>query len=121
VKFSPPDGTITVRLDWGELTVRDHGLGIPREELPYVFDRFWRSPSARGLPGSGLGLAIVARAVAEARGKVRLAPADGGGTLAWLHLPGSPAPPQRTDLSRDESRVGVTDTGGSPADADHGN
>jgi two-component system, OmpR family, sensor histidine kinase MprB len=112
VKFSPPDGTIAVRLDCGELSVRDHGPGIPREELPYVFERFWRSPSARGLPGSGLGLAIVARAVADARGKVRLAPADGGGTLAWLHLPGSPAPPQRADLSRDEPQVGLTDTGG---------
>lgn len=66
VKFSPPDGAVTVRLDGGELTVRDNGPGILPEDLPYVFDRFWRSPSARGLPGSGLGLAIVARAVAEA-------------------------------------------------------
>ncbi|MCO6006367.1 HAMP domain-containing histidine kinase [Actinoallomurus purpureus] len=93
VKFSPQDGTVAVRLDGGELTVRDDGPGIPPEDLPYVFDRFWRSPSARGLPGSGLGLAIVARAVAEAGGEVRLGPADGGGTLAWLRLPGSAASP----------------------------
>ncbi len=84
VKFSPPDGTVTVRLRGGELTVRDHGQGIPPEDLPHVVDRFWRSPSARGLPGSGLGLAIVARAVREAGGDVRLGSAPGGGTLAWL-------------------------------------
>jgi two-component system sensor histidine kinase MprB len=94
VKFSPPDGTITVRLRGGVLTVRDSGPGIPSEDLPHVFDRFWRSPSARGLPGSGLGLAIVARAVREAGGEVRLCPADGGGTLAWLRLPGAEVPPE---------------------------
>jgi two-component system sensor histidine kinase MprB len=82
------------RLRGDVLTVRDCGPGIPSEDLPYVFDRFWRSPSARALPGSGLGLAIVARAVREAGGEVRLGPADGGGTLAWLRLPGSEAPPE---------------------------
>jgi two-component system sensor histidine kinase MprB len=92
VKFSPPGGTVTVRLEEGELTVRDEGPGIPAEDLPYVFDRFWRSPSARGLPGSGLGLAIAARAVREAGGEIRLDTAEGGGTSAWLRLPGTPAP-----------------------------
>ncbi len=47
--------------------VRDHGPGIPEEDLPRVFDRFYRTSDARGLPGSGLGLAIV-RQVAEAHG-----------------------------------------------------
>ena len=89
VKFSPPGGTVTVRLDEGELTVRDEGPGIPAEDLPHVFDRFWRSPSARGLPGSGLGLAIAARAVREAGGEIRLEAAEGGGTSAWLRLPGA--------------------------------
>jgi two-component system sensor histidine kinase MprB len=92
VKFSPPGGTVTVHLKEGELTVRDEGPGIPAEDLPYVFDRFWRSPSARGLPGSGLGLAIAARAVREANGEIRLEAAEGGGTSAWLRLPGTPAP-----------------------------
>ena len=41
--------------------MRDHGPGIPAEELPHVFERFWRSPTARSLPGSGLGLSIVRR------------------------------------------------------------
>ncbi|MFI6496147.1 sensor histidine kinase [Nonomuraea typhae] len=89
-KFSA-DG-IEVVLDAGVLTVRDHGPGIPEEDLPHVFDRFWRSPSARALPGSGLGLAIVAQAVAEAGGTVRLENAPGGGVLATVELPGSPEP-----------------------------
>ncbi|MEU8342787.1 HAMP domain-containing sensor histidine kinase [Spirillospora sp. NPDC048832] len=93
VKFSPPGGTVTVALTGGELTVRDHGPGIPAGDLPHVFERFWRSPSARSLPGSGLGLSIVARVVAESGGTVALDPAPGGGTLARVHLPGTPQPP----------------------------
>ncbi|MFD8319249.1 sensor histidine kinase [Kitasatospora purpeofusca] len=94
VKYSPPGGTIAVRLDGGVLTVRDHGPGIPQDELPYVFDRFWRSPSSRQLPGSGLGLSIVAQSVREAGGEVSLGPAqDGGpGALATVRLPGGPSP-----------------------------
>ncbi|MGW4792244.1 sensor histidine kinase [Nonomuraea sp. NPDC004297] len=88
-KFSPEGGQVEVRLRDGRLTVRDHGPGLPAEELPHVFERFWRSPSARGLPGSGLGLAIVAQAVTEAGGKVRLTNAPGGGAIATMDLPGT--------------------------------
>ena len=91
VKFSPEGGTIEVQLGDGTLTVRDHGPGIPEGELPHVFDRFWRSPSARALPGSGLGLSIVARTVEQAGGEVSLARAKGGGTVATVRLPGAPA------------------------------
>lgn len=95
VKFSPPGGAIDVRLradGWlGELTVRDHGPGIPPDELPYVFERFWRSPSARSLPGAGLGLSIVALVVREVGGEVGLEPAAGGGTLARARFPGAPS------------------------------
>ena len=66
-KWSPPDGEIEVTVRDGEVTVRDHGPGIDPDDLPFVFDRFYRAPSARGMPGSGLGLAIV-RQVAEAHG-----------------------------------------------------
>ncbi|MEU6098522.1 HAMP domain-containing sensor histidine kinase [Streptomyces sp. NPDC047079] len=94
VKFSPEGGTIEVALTDGVLSVRDHGPGIAAEELPHVFDRFWRSPSARALPGSGLGLSIVARSVQQAGGEVSLRPAAGGGTVATVRLPGAPTPPQ---------------------------
>ncbi|MER5293655.1 HAMP domain-containing sensor histidine kinase [Streptomyces pharetrae] len=93
VKFSPGGGRIDVRLADGVLTVRDHGPGIPADELPHVFDRFWRSPSARALPGSGLGLSIVARTVQQAGGEVALTPAEGGGTVVTIRLPGAPTPP----------------------------
>lgn len=95
VKFSPPGGSVEVTLRAGELTVRDHGPGIPDEDLPHVFERFWRSPSARALPGSGLGLSIVARTVARAGGsaELRAAAAGGPGTEAVLRIPGAPTPP----------------------------
>ncbi|MFB6822383.1 sensor histidine kinase [Streptomyces virginiae] len=95
VKFSPPGGTVEVSLRAGRLIVRDHGPGIPAEDLPHVFERFWRSESARALPGSGLGLSIVARTAARAGGSAELrAAADGGpGTEAVLHIPGAPTPP----------------------------
>ncbi|MEH0545230.1 HAMP domain-containing sensor histidine kinase [Streptomyces sp. B21-105] len=96
VKFSPEGGTVDVRLVDGTLTVRDHGPGIPADELPHVFDRFWRSPGARALPGSGLGLSIVARTVEEAGGQVTLERAAGGGTVATVRLPGAPTPPPET-------------------------
>jgi two-component system sensor histidine kinase MprB len=88
-KWSPPDGEVDVTVRDGELTVRDRGPGIDETDLPYVFDRFYRAPSARGLPGSGLGLAI-ARQVAEAHGgSVTAERPEGGGTLLRLRLSGS--------------------------------
>lgn len=72
VKFSPPGGAVEVALRGGELTVRDHGPGVPADDLPHVFERFWRSPSARALPGSGLGLSIVARTADRAGGSAEL-------------------------------------------------
>ncbi|MCX3062121.1 HAMP domain-containing sensor histidine kinase [Streptomyces beihaiensis] len=100
VKFSPPKGTVEVHLMRGTLTVRDHGPGIPADELPHVFDRFWRSPTARALPGSGLGLSIVARTVESLGGEVALAAADGGGTVATMKLPGAPTPPPEVPQMR---------------------
>ena len=68
--------------------MRDHGPGIEDEDIPHVFDRFYRARSARGLPGSGLGLAIV-RQVAEAHGgAVAAERAEGGGTRMTLRLGG---------------------------------
>jgi two-component system sensor histidine kinase MprB len=86
-KWSPAGGTVEVALHGGELTVRDRGPGIAEDDLPHVFDRFYRAPSARGLPGSGLGLSIV-RQVAESHGgSVSAEAADGGGTRLRLTLP----------------------------------
>jgi two-component system sensor histidine kinase MprB len=59
VKFAGTDAPIEVRLSGGELAIRDHGPGIDPDELPLIFDRFFRGARSRSLPGSGLGLAIV--------------------------------------------------------------
>jgi two-component system sensor histidine kinase MprB len=91
-KWSPPGGEVEVGVAGGRLSVRDHGPGIAAEDLPHVFDRFYRAPAARGMPGSGLGLAIV-RQVAEAHGgSVAAERAPGGGTLTRLSLPLVEAP-----------------------------
>jgi two-component system sensor histidine kinase MprB len=86
-KFGPPGGPVEVRLQAGELTVRDHGPGIPPGDLPRVFDRFYRAASARGVPGSGLGLSIVRQVAAGHGGTVRAEQAAGGGTLVRFRLP----------------------------------
>jgi two-component system, OmpR family, sensor histidine kinase MprB len=89
-KWSPPDGEVEVAVKDGEVVVRDHGPGIDETDLPYVFDRFYRASSARGMPGSGLGLAIV-RQVAESHGgDVRAEPGEDGGTRMIMRLNGRP-------------------------------
>ncbi|WP_327047516.1 HAMP domain-containing histidine kinase [Microbispora sp. NBC_01189] len=86
-KYSPGGGRVEVSLRDGVLIVRDHGPGISADDLPHVFDRFYRAPSARALPGSGLGLAIVGQVVDSHGGSVSAGPAPGGGTLVRLALP----------------------------------
>lgn len=87
-KWSPAGGEVELRVSDGAVTVRDHGPGIADEDLPYVFDRFYRARSARGMPGSGLGLAIV-KQVAEAHGgAVAAESANGGGTRITLRFSG---------------------------------
>jgi two-component system sensor histidine kinase MprB len=97
-KWSPAGGSVEVAVQNGSVTVRDHGPGIDDKDLPYVFDRFYRAPSARGMPGSGLGLAIV-RQVAEAHGgEVVAERADDGGTRMTLRVNGYSEPGGQTFL-----------------------
>lgn len=91
-KWSPPGGRVTVRLQDGQLTVADQGPGISDEDLPHVFERFYRSREARTLPGSGLGLAIVQQTAHRHGGSVSAERADGGGAKFQLRLPGEPLP-----------------------------
>jgi len=90
-KWSPERGEVHLDVRGGTVSVRDHGPGIEEEDLPYVFDRFYRARSARGLPGSGLGLAIVRQVADTHGGDVVAERAEGGGTRMTLSL-GSPAP-----------------------------
>ena len=85
-KWSPPSGEIEIEVRDGQVSVRDHGPGIAEEDLPYVFDRFYRARSARGMPGSGLGLAIVRQVADTHGGEVVAERAEGGGTRMTLRL-----------------------------------
>ncbi len=91
-KWSPAGGAVTTSLADGVLTVGDEGPGIADEDLPHVFDRFYRSAEARTLPGSGLGLAIVRHAVERHGGTVTAARAPEGGTLMVVRFPSAPEP-----------------------------
>jgi len=90
-KWSPPGGRVGVTLEansaW-HLTVTDQGPGIAPEDLPHIFERFYRAESARSMPGSGLGLAIVRNVVASHGGSIDVtSPSAGGGTRVDIMLP----------------------------------
>jgi two-component system sensor histidine kinase MprB len=87
-KWSPEGSPVEVTLADGELTVRDHGPGIAPEDVPHVFERFYRATSARSMPGSGLGLAIVQQVAEAHRGSVAVEDAPGGGALVRMRLDG---------------------------------
>jgi two-component system, OmpR family, sensor histidine kinase MprB len=86
-KHSPSDGVVEVTVDAAGVRVRDHGHGIAAEDLPHVFDRFYRGAHSRGTQGSGLGLAIVRQVVTQHGGSVTADNAPDGGAVFTLHLP----------------------------------
>jgi two-component system sensor histidine kinase MprB len=90
VKWSPPGASVDVWLQRGAiwtLDVHDHGPGIAAEDLPHVFDRFYRADTARSMPGSGLGLAIVQQVVRNHGGVVLASCPSEGGTVIHIELP----------------------------------
>ncbi|MFT7839534.1 HAMP domain-containing sensor histidine kinase [Saccharothrix sp. BKS2] len=97
VKFSPARGVVRLGLrQLGDgsavVEVADSGPGIADDDLPHVFERFYRSDEARTLPGSGLGLAIVKQVAERHGGAAYVGRAPEGGALFALRLPGRPAP-----------------------------
>jgi signal transduction histidine kinase len=77
-----------------EIRVRDHGLGIPRDERRRVFERFYRGQDTVGIQGAGLGLAIVKSLIESHGGKVGVSAPRGGGALFWVRLSTATADPQ---------------------------
>ena len=97
VKWSPPGGRVEVTVsEAGDVAVRDHGPGVSIEDLPHVFERFYRGESSQAIPGTGLGLAIVHKVVAAHGGSADLQNAPGGGAIARMRLPTAAAAGHRT-------------------------
>ena len=99
-KWSPSGGKVELRMTQVDpahvdLVVSDYGPGIPAQERDLVFERFFRSTTARAMPGSGLGLAIVKQVVVKHGGALNIEETmpgqDPPGTSIHLLLPGSPA------------------------------
>jgi two-component system, OmpR family, sensor histidine kinase MprB len=120
-KWSPPGGRVSVRLSQSdpthaELVVADNGPGIPLQERPLVFERFYRSASARALPGAGLGLAIVKQVVLKHGGAIRIEDTVPGGnppgTSIYVLLPGRPMPSLPSAGPAAEYSRGEMDTNG---------
>ncbi len=106
-KWSPPGGLVSVWLQRGDrwtLDVHDSGPGIAEQDLPHVFDRFYRADSARSMPGSGLGLAIVRQVITDHGGTVSASCPPPGGTLIHIELPiVAEHEPEPTPASRPQS------------------
>ena len=90
IKFTPESGSVAVSLsredDWATVRIRDTGIGIPAQDMPYVFGRFHRGSNAAAYPGSGLGLAIV-KAIAVRHGGTIQIENVAQGTQIALRLP----------------------------------
>ncbi len=97
LKYTPEGGTVEVRVSRspGMATIRvtDSGPGIPEDQLPYIFDRFYRADPSRSTPGTGLGLAIAKQIVARHAGSLTAENAPAGGASFTLRLPSSGSSP----------------------------
>ena len=81
IKWNPRDTAVRVVVKNGRVSVSDHGRGIAHEDLPHIFERFYRAPDVRGMPGAGLGLAIVGSVAQANKGTVEVRTGPGGSTF----------------------------------------
>ncbi|GIE82119.1 two-component sensor histidine kinase [Actinoplanes philippinensis] len=89
IRYTPEGGSVTVSASQSTITVRDTGIGISEDDLPRVFDRFWRADESRSRAtgGSGLGLAITRKLVEAHGGTIEVASTRGVGTVFTVRLP----------------------------------
>jgi signal transduction histidine kinase len=90
IKFTPEGGVVSIKLTkiehWAEIRVRDTGIGISSEDIPYLFERFYRGHNVSSYPGSGLGLSIVHAIAEHYGGRIQVLPQTQG-TEFKLRLP----------------------------------
>jgi two-component system sensor histidine kinase KdpD len=101
-KYSPPNSPIEIQAEVTDnqvqISVIDHGLGIPPDELTRVFEKFYRVPRAEDVSGTGLGLSICQGIVETHHGRIWAANRSGGGAILTMTLPlGKPAPTEVTE------------------------
>lgn len=95
IKYSADDKTIEVRIDkvrrddteWAIVCVVDYGIGIDPEDLPHVFDLFWRAESVGSISGSGVGLASARRIIEQHGGTLRAESSRNQGSVFTVSLP----------------------------------
>ncbi len=93
MRYTPAGGSVTMELvtggDTAEIRVRDTGIGIPKEDIPHIFDRFYRVDKARSraMGGTGLGLSIAYEIVKRHNGEIRIESELGKGTQVSICLP----------------------------------
>lgn len=91
LKFTAAGGRVTIQAGpagpGAELTVTDTGTGIPADELPCIFDRFWRGRQAAQVSGSGVGLAVAAELARAHGGQLTASSEPGQGTRLTLTVP----------------------------------
>jgi signal transduction histidine kinase len=90
IKYGKPGGYVrmsaSIEKNATQITIADNGMGISQEELPYIFDRFYRVDKSRDRSGSGLGLSIVKWIVDEHNGKIQVNSAPGEGTTFFIAI-----------------------------------
>jgi two-component system phosphate regulon sensor histidine kinase PhoR len=97
IKFTPPGGKIDVEADLEEddkepsprivFAVKDSGVGIAADDLPRIFERFYKADRARASGGTGLGLAIARHTVEAHRGKIWAESVEGQGSTFYFSIP----------------------------------
>jgi two-component system phosphate regulon sensor histidine kinase PhoR len=91
IKFTPQGGKVTVQAaaDQDEVTfiVRDTGVGIPKADLPRIFERFYKTPQGRQREGTGLGLAIAKHLVEAHGGRIWAESIQGQGSSFYFSIP----------------------------------
>ena len=91
IKFTPPNGHITVSVSLIEkavqIAIQDTGVGIAKEDLPRVFERFYKADRARSGGGTGLGLSIARHIIEAHGGRIRVESQQGEGSTFFVTLP----------------------------------